>query len=425
VFDSRYDQTDPTVQPTVTQTVGGLPIGCCPNELSTPCYPGRPYAGLLGCCPAFSYCCVDAYPYNEHWVGCVEDLAQCCGSIMCPVGYACCDTIEGICCPTLLRCANQTEVDSDSSGARCLEQYDLLYSSVNVTDFNYTFDTDGSFTINATLETVNITRPSAFNETYECANVRCYLNDTCVVAWSNLTLMQVWDVPDGTPHTFTYLPDGSNVTFTVVENSTEVGCCPPNTTACSTSVLGFGPYPAEYDIGTMFTRILGCAREDEECCAPTICPAGMKCCRTRASYQGNVTQLINAANYSQTLNLTLLEAITFQSNGCPINTSTCCSVELPSIFTNTNLGVVPYCGKGDSCNEPMFGIDSKTGITGQIDGYESVDISLQDYINGLLFFRYDVASSRTGCFFDPDDQGLACGFCQGPSAVPIGCTPPT
>ena len=427
VFDSRYDQYDLAVQPIVTQTVGGMPIGCCPEELSTPCYPGRPYSGLLGCCPALTYCCVDAYPYQEHWVGCAEDLSQCCGSQICAKGYACCDPIDGVCCPNLLRCANNTEVEAYNStnAPRCLDQYDLLYSTVNVTSITLTNSTNGTIVINATLEVVNATRPSPFNQTYECANQRCYLNDTCVVAWANLTLMQVWDVPDGTPHTFTYIPYGSNVTFTTIENSTEIGCCPPNTTACSSSVLGFDPYPAENDISSLFTTLLGCAKADEECCAPTICPSGMKCCRTRASYQGDLAQLINAANYSNTGNLTLIDSIIFQSHCCPINTSTCCAVEIPSIFTNTNLGVLPYCGKGDSCEEPMFGIDSKLGITSSIDGYQGVEITVQEYVDGLLAQRFDVAASRTGCFFDPNDQGLTCGFCQGESAVPIGCTPPT
>jgi len=433
VYDNRYDQYNLAVQPIVTQTVGGLPIGCCPNALSTPCYPGHPYNGIMGCCPPFSFCCMDNNPYLNHWIGCADDLEQCCGSQICGKGYVCCDPIHGTCCPKLLRCANETEmfrhfVDTNSTDIPCcLEPYNLTYSGANVTFCNITTTPEGGISVDCNLTQANISNPNVFNETYPCGCGRCYTNDTCVLGYSNLTFVVAVDVPPGTPHTFTYYPDGTNLTVFTSENSTEIGCCPNNTTPCSNDVLGFGPYPAEHNFNLQMTRLLGCAKPGEECCAPYICPVDMTCCRARSSFHGNLSSLITASNYSFTQNLTLLDMIAFQQICCPTNTSTCCVVETPSIFTNTDLGVVPYCGKGDSCDEPMFGLDSRLGLTLPIVGYPAVQISLEDYVDGLLA-RTNVESSRFGCVFDPASVGTTCGFCEEQSAFPITCvnspTPP-
>lgn len=418
VFDNRYDQTDNLFsQPVLTQSVFGLPIGCCPNVLSTPCYPSRPFSGVVGCCPEFSSCCTQVQQGQEVLIGCASDREQCCGTRICAEGYKCCDSIAGVCCPELLRCANRTEFIQNGGNTSCLVPYDQVYDGLSLISFNMTFNaTDNRYEFNATFDPQNYTFPQVMNDTFPCATERCFANDTCAIGYANFTTIEVLSLPPGTPPSFTYFPSDTTFNLSFRETSRELGCCPADSTPCGQQPVGLGPYPAEYNYDAT-DGIIGCAGPDEECCAPYICPPAMKCCRSRATFRGNLTNLID-------FNFTLIPTIRFQQMCCPVNVSTCCEVEVPSIFSNTNVGMIPYCGKGDSCEEPMFGIDSNIGLNGPIDGYEAVEITLEEYSDTLLDRRLFFPNPRSLCFFDPSSQGLGCGICAGDTAIPIDCAVP-
>lgn len=420
VYDNRYDQTRPfDNQPIVTQVVAGLPIGCCPNNLPTACYPSRPLAGVMGCCPEFSTCCIDNDPYIETFVGCASSVDQCCGPRVCAPGYKCCDSILGACCPSLSRCANETELVTGAGATGdldfCREPYNVTFLGQEITNFTITTNATTNLTVfNATVANTTYLFPRTLNETFPCGTERCYLNNTCVVGHANETSIKVVSLPPGTPASFTYFPNGTVFNITHRARTKELGCCPPNTTGCGQNPAGLGPYPAEYDYD-LTDGMIGCAGPDEECCAPFICPAGMSCCRSTASWQGNRTNLID-------FNLTLLEGIRFQQICCPTNTSTCCAVEVPSIFSNTNIGVLPYCGKGDSCDEPMFGLDSKSGLSYSIVGFPSPQTTVANYTATLLDRRANYPQPRFDCFPNNPKEGLGCGLCTGTTAIPVDCS---
>jgi hypothetical protein len=371
-------------------------------------------------------CCTINGPFTESWSGCALNLQQCCGQNICGYGYKCCNEITGSCCPEFLRCANQTELFLNNNTEHCLHPYNLSFVGSVLDSINGTCDNvTGVCTLNATLSNTTFPPIDIFNDTYACGQVRCMDNDTCVSGYGNVTVVEATKVPDGTPFSFTYYPDGTVFNITAQETEAAMGCCPRNTVGCATNVLGFGPYDAKYNFDLSVNSLLGCAAPDEECCSPFICPVGMSCCRARSSYRGELGQLITANGYFSAQNFSLLDVIYFQQICCPTNTSKCCVMEVPSIFSNTNVAIVPYCGKGDSCDQPMFSMDSATGLADALNGQEAFQISINDFIVGLYYQRTQVDGSRDDCtIIGTPTSGLGCGICEGTEAPrTVQCTP--
>jgi len=227
-------------------------LGCCAlGQYGIPTSFGW---GLAGCCPIGQYPCVDD---SETLIGCVDDPALCCGSIICSPGYGCCPhdispanlnyTSGYPCCPLF-----GTSIPSNFD-AYCQVYNDTVYLESNFGEPMY--GGCGQATLMAAVPCLFEYVYDLINGTelvdFSVSNVYCAHLSECFSTAQALGLVNVTLFDNSTAL--------ANTTF-----YSPVGCCAAGLTPCP------GP-----DGG-----VVACANatRGEVCCGDEVCPVGSSCC---------------------------------------------------------------------------------------------------------------------------------------------------
>lgn len=421
VVDDRFDPPN--------QLLTSVPVGCCPDNLTTGCFKNDAYTGLDGCCGPDQICCYTAAPLERRWLGCAETQNQCCFNQICPFNYTCCSTTFGhTCCPKGTTCFSENwEIYVNGNGLPPVNFTELL----NVTFLeDLCIPIQGTFSpIRYILNNTNVTENREACEdflgdlkptewmvelanltdfaTTKCGRHLCISNDTCVIRYTNATLLNytldinnpacVGNNPN--PNYAYWWPKGcTNITRTLDLFEHPVGCCPANYTPCGQYDISFSPVPAELpQLWSPVAGMIGCAAPEETCCYPFICPSGMKCCSNKFTINGTgpvypVNQtgritpnfLMGSVEDPDTKGLMIKFGQTFNMC-CPENTY-CCQVEVPYPQHYGLKGeFFSFCGIDANCTidayRPNF-ITFSQDLTGQaIQQTESLlDVLSEGYI---------------------------------------------
>lgn len=329
--------------------------GCCQPE-SIGCFDAAKN-NLVGCCPTGSVCCTQG---NGH-VGCAHSINQCCGSTICPDGYGCCggkprtnldaaaSGLSTVCCPL------PVGADVNDKTTYC-EANTLLSASLQNTTSVWTgclvshtstlpfCDYRGSYSVLAGNNTVDwmefidaglkrkpcyadgFTSPICFNLTHKCRD-----QSECVY-YSEVG-------PGSQAHPNHFEP-------AVVQYERVGGCCPVNTTACTTSNA-----PGYYG-GNRETSPFGCADPvlNETCCGTNVCPAGTRCCSINVTRDSlDLSALDLSLGVPETRNYTI------HLGCCPVELECCTNFQRDP--GNALLGDRFFCGapfKNVSCARNMY-----------------------------------------------------------------------
>lgn len=293
--------------------------GCCANADDRPCI--SPYSRVYAptCCEANRTCCFDNFTPHAPFVGCADDVRQCCGSNICPPNYSCCRTETfSYCCPGLEACSPVIDV------ARSSEQNGTRYSFIpntfgSLADVTSGFPRRIQYSECARVE--NNTRTEWLeSEAFPCGTNRSWcLNsteDVCV----------------------DYLGSPINSTNRTVLEDSGAFCCPVNNTAC----VRHGSHLSN-------TNVFGCADEaaGEECCGHQVCNAGSRCCKVPSPPTWD-TGLVAAKMVPRPLaNDTAVNSLTVRC--CPRG-SYCCAIFVPA--ANGAAGqeeIMTFCGRNENC----------------------------------------------------------------------------
>lgn len=296
--------------------------GCCPNEDDVPCYSPVSSAFVPACCPNATVCCFNTQVSDYPFVGCAQDIQQCCGQSICPPGYSCCRmTDRSYCCPGLDSCStlwNDTIVTEGStvSGASITFTPNPFIANTRAIDVN------AKHSYSPCEEVINGTErvPWDPNVAFPCGNSSSY----CLVD-------TVSGVPDVCVDNVGNPLDASNTT--IIE-SDGAFCCPNNTDACVRTLNS--------DSGP---GVFGCANTTagESCCSTQICPVDSRCCKV-PSPPTWVTSL-----ELQYLTGNVSEYLFLGHRCCPVGTF-CCAILLPSPTGDTGgTEVFTYCGRNSNC----------------------------------------------------------------------------
>jgi len=282
-----------------TQSLRDVVLGCC-NEGTIGCtWPG--IDRVIGCCPIGKQCVLQ---HSERhgvarpiFVGCVDHVAQKCGTTMCPPGHICCphaDIDKSRCVP-----GTPDQPMADVCGEAVAVRPKLHVQEAHVRDYQLYVRGPPPFTGNVTKALVDgVNTTVAYDEgLFLCkySNRRCRLGlDHCSVHVDQVFIVV-------------------NETLVFVKNKTNaVHCCPNTFEVCLSSD------------GDYRSRMVGCVDVvgGEQCCGKQICPSGQQCCPAPPSSQ--------------------------PIGGGP-NTKHCCSIWETCCYSPT---YGSYCGKevdGDPC----------------------------------------------------------------------------
>lgn len=305
--------------------------GCCPVN-TTACFaPDLPFS-VPGCCPNGQVCCFSKLNRNK-WIGCVDDITQCCGDTICAPGYSCCyqDNVANYyCCPGVDACS---PVIGNSSGL--------------------------NMTVVARIP----------NNYFPGSNPLTQIapQSQCMEILPNNTGFQPWPsdlvIPCGQSGAVCLnatedciSKNGINLSLNPangIANFTQFGemCCKKNTTICPMSEKKFQ------------RSIIGCADQNrgESCCASQICPAKSKCCHflppatsTAAFGTWQTSTLFNTitSNLTFTPNPFNESALVLPSTDicCPEGTY-CCAIllNLDKSMDPNRRRIFGYCGRNEFC----------------------------------------------------------------------------
>ncbi len=288
--------------------------GCCPMEAPNPCYGKRGSISVPGCCPNGTVCCMDD-SNRDRFIGCADNPAQCCGGIICPIGFSCCKSFRtggSYCCPGEEFCGGSLNIEDPITGV----------------NRSFTPNTYG----NLTGSILNVIREYTACQNLTNSTLSPWSNDEAYPCGDNLSWCRNSTAPDGPDQC---VDSGGNPidlnNSTLIEQDGRF-CCPINTTACVRTPL------------LESNDIIGCVDESrgETCCAQQICPYGSRCCRIPSPphWQTNVD-----AGFSN-----LPANATFSSDLCCPNGTFCCAqlVQSPGAASGV-LKVISFCGRNENC----------------------------------------------------------------------------
>lgn len=370
--------------------------GCCPYN-TNPCHSTKFGFTVPACCPINQTCCYDNFEKNR-FIGCVDDIRQCCGNIICPTGYSCCRrnvASEYYCCPGLTACS-------------------IISSIPGVNQTNQTVFTNITYWPNS--------YPSGSNSVLDMP-----LSNMCQMV-INATFVSPWPldqvVPCGSSGSLClnatedcYSNNGTNLSIETNNNSTITQsdgllCCKKNTTACVNSrVRGSN-------------TLIGCADPtlNETCCGQSICPSGSKCCHVAPPNDG--TYAINTLYPYGFYNLSGYNGAIPIGNGtnnipgyifptdkcCPIGTY-CCARRINTDGTNnpkTRI-IFVYCGRNEMCTSDAMISESYQPVP-RLTGF------LPEYIESMGWIV-------PGNVFAATPTSYNCNTCSAPSS-PTACNDP-
>lgn len=369
-----------------------LPLGCCPADLPTPVTTNTTtYTKMHGCCPAGQVGCVSGTPGNRYLMGCATDVAQCCHDRICPDDYKCCVSELGIaCCPRTTMCrASDYFVPIEANGynslqARVSSFFDTpddhhCVPAYMTTNFSLTTAGDGTplpfplevvtYPSNATYETfnyyvVNVTRTP---DVFDCGAVMCYDGDMCVNRYRNVSKPRVIRAAGMFGCAEAKMTDQSawdagcfRLDHAVEEAVHPAGCCPMDTTPCGAHDHTFTPYEINaHSSPVLYEPVFACARANETCCYPFLCPPGAKCCTARRQVNG---MDINVTTLAESLGPLLLATANEGHNYCCPDDATCCEY-IPEAAASENASrrpkAIPFCGTDDTCRRDYYSNNRK------------------------------------------------------------------
>lgn len=295
--------------------------GCCPLEAPTPCFStGLSGPSVPGCCPQNYTCCMDAQD-SSHMVGCARSLTQCCGSVICPEGYSCCDTTSAggaYCCPGAQACLgfgpplpNTTLAPGARAGAFVPNTYPAgAVNSLALREY-----TECMY-VNASTRAV---RPWAPDEAFACGTAGSWCRNGTLTGGAPDVCVDGAGVPIDPANATRLAQDGRF-------------CCRANTTACRRN-------PAATS-----QEIVGCADEaaGETCCATQVCGLGSKCCSVPSPPWWDTSAERGLLAFGNRLRASA-------DICCPAGTFCCATVVNAAGMAQGQFEVVPYCGRNANC----------------------------------------------------------------------------
>lgn len=364
-----------------------LPVGCCPDHLTTHChYNGTSYSGLLGCCPPESVCCVASHSGLDYLAGCAVSAEQCCDERICEEGYKCCRSSRGsTCCPNATVCRDSDHylpAQFTTDGIRTMR----ISSFFNITadqmcipadyrgGYNTTDNTrpvgypliivqfpavDGTvnrsgFYVTGIVETPNVT---------VCGSQMCYADDVCIHRYRNMSKTRVYrnlTIPACANAKMMNETEWTNGCFRVdaitETTSFAAGCCAAGKTPCGAHDHTFDQHAINAHASPfLYDPIMGCAGENETCCHPFICPAGAQCCTAKRQVFGKD---VDMALLRDDLGNRSFASNNEGHNFCCPAEAVCCEY-IPNHVKERTVSMrsksVPFCGTDSTCTRNFFG----------------------------------------------------------------------